>query len=83
MNSFKCLALGAVAGICFMVTAPKIEAQVSVGVNIGAAPACPYGATLLLVPVLPTATTARNGLRVMSSSAPARGFMALTTSEAT
>jgi len=25
------------------VTAPKIEAQVSVGVNIGAAPDCPYG----------------------------------------
>ena len=37
----KCLALAAVAGICFTVTAPKMEAQVSV--EIGAAPDCPYG----------------------------------------
>jgi hypothetical protein len=43
MNGFKCLALAAVAGICFTVTAPKVEAQVSVGVSIGAAPDCPYG----------------------------------------
>ena len=41
MNSFKCLLLAAVAGVCFMVTAPKMEAQVSVG--IGLAPGCPYG----------------------------------------
>ena len=43
MNRLKCLAVAAVAGICLMVTAPKIEAQVSVGVDIGTAPACPYG----------------------------------------
>jgi len=44
MNRFGYLALAAVAGIIFIMTVPKIEAQVSVGVNIGgAAPACPYG----------------------------------------
>src|SRR5271170_5180585 len=43
MNRFKCLALAAFAGICFTMTAPKVGAQVSIGVNIGAAPACPYG----------------------------------------
>ncbi|HEV7967128.1 MAG TPA: hypothetical protein VGP19_06150 [Candidatus Acidoferrales bacterium] len=43
MSKFKCLALAAVAGICFMVTAPKMEAQVNVGINIGVAPECPYG----------------------------------------
>jgi hypothetical protein len=43
MNRFKYLALGAVIGICFTVAAPKAEAQVSVGINIGAAPDCPYG----------------------------------------
>jgi len=43
MNGFKYLALAAVAAIFFTVTAPKIEAQISVGVNIGAAPDCPYG----------------------------------------
>jgi hypothetical protein len=43
MNKLKYLALTAVAGICLMVTAPKMEAQVSVGINIGTAPACPYG----------------------------------------
>jgi hypothetical protein len=43
MNGFKYLALVAVAGICFTVTAPKIEAQVSVGISVGAAPDCPYG----------------------------------------
>ena len=43
MNGFKYLILAAVAGIFFTVTAPKIEAQVSVAVNIGAAPDCPYG----------------------------------------
>src|SRR5271156_855254 len=38
------LALTAVAGFFFTVNAPKAEAaQVSVGVNIGAAPECPYG----------------------------------------
>ena len=43
MSNFKYLALVAVAGICFTVTAPKAEAQISVGVEIGSAPACPYG----------------------------------------
>jgi hypothetical protein len=43
MNKFKYLSLVAVAGICFLVAAPKAGAQVSVGVNIGAAPDCPYG----------------------------------------
>jgi hypothetical protein len=41
MNRFKYFALAAVAAICFTVTAPKTEAQVSV--NIGVAPDCPYG----------------------------------------
>jgi hypothetical protein len=41
MNSLKCLALAAVAGACLAATAPKVEAQVVVG--IGAAPICPYG----------------------------------------
>jgi len=41
MNGFKVFALAAVAGICFMATTPKTEAQVSV--NIGVAPECPYG----------------------------------------
>src|ERR1700689_5799072 len=43
MEKLKYLALLAVAGICFMGTTPKAEAQISVGVNIGAAPVCPYG----------------------------------------
>ena len=41
MKKFRYLALAAVAGICFAVTAPRTEAQVSV--NIGVAPDCPYG----------------------------------------
>ena len=43
MNRLKYFALAAVVGFCFTVTAPKAQAQVSVGINIGAAPACPYG----------------------------------------
>ena|SRR5579864_5014596 len=45
MNRFKYLALVAVAaaGVCLTVTAPKAEAQISVGFQIGEAPACPYG----------------------------------------
>src|SRR5271163_5125982 len=42
MNSFKCLALAAVAGICLTVAAPKIEAA-QVEVSVGVAPDCPYG----------------------------------------
>jgi hypothetical protein len=41
MRGFTFLALAAVAGIGFIATAPKAEAQVSV--NIGVAPECPYG----------------------------------------
>lgn len=43
MNKFKFLALAVVAGICFTTAAPRAKAQVSVGVDIGAAPDCPYG----------------------------------------
>jgi hypothetical protein len=43
MNKLKYLALAIVAGICLMASAPQVHAQVSVGVNIGAAPECPYG----------------------------------------
>ena len=43
MNSFKYFALAAVAGVCLTVGAPKVNAQVSVAVNVGAAPDCPYG----------------------------------------
>jgi hypothetical protein len=32
-----------VAGISLTVSAPKVKAQVSVGIDIGAAPNCPYG----------------------------------------
>lgn len=41
MNQFKYLGLAFVIGICFVVTAPKAQAQVSV--QIGAPPVCPYG----------------------------------------
>ena len=43
MNKLKYLVLAAVAAFCFSVPAPKANAQVSVGVDIGAAPECPYG----------------------------------------
>ena len=43
MNRFKHLLIAAIAAICFAVTAPKAQAQVSIGVNIGAEPDCPYG----------------------------------------
>jgi hypothetical protein len=41
MNGFKLFALAAVAGICFAVTIPHTQAQISV--NVGVAPVCPYG----------------------------------------
>jgi hypothetical protein len=41
MNRLRYFALAGVAAICFTVTAPKMQAQVSV--NIGVAPECPYG----------------------------------------
>jgi hypothetical protein len=37
------LALAVAAGSCFAVVAPPADAQVSVGVDIGVAPECPYG----------------------------------------
>jgi hypothetical protein len=43
MNKLRWLSLVAAAGICLAVSAPKAEAQISVGVDVGAAPACPYG----------------------------------------
>jgi hypothetical protein len=41
MQGFKFFALTAVAGLCFAISAPKAQAQVSV--EIGVAPQCPYG----------------------------------------
>jgi hypothetical protein len=43
MRGMKYILLAAVAGIGIAVTAPNAAAQVSVGVDIGAAPDCPYG----------------------------------------
>jgi hypothetical protein len=83
MNTFRCLALIAVAGLIFTVTAPKTEAQVDVGVNIGTAlTARTVTMTLPLMAVLLTATTARNGFQVVCSLALARGFTAPTISKA-
>src|ERR1700744_1027780 len=41
MRNSRLFALSAVAGLCFIASAPKTKAQVSV--DIGVAPACPYG----------------------------------------
>jgi hypothetical protein len=41
MRGFTFLVLAGIAGIGFIATAPKAEAQV--GVSIGVAPECPYG----------------------------------------
>jgi hypothetical protein len=43
MNRLKYLVLAVVAATFLMASAPKMHAQVSVGVDIGAAPICPYG----------------------------------------
>jgi hypothetical protein len=43
MRVFSYVLLAAVAGFGITAATPKAEAQVSVGVNIGAAPDCPYG----------------------------------------
>src|ERR1700727_3154 len=43
MNRLKYFALVAVAGACLAIGAPKTQAQVRVGIDIGAAPECPYG----------------------------------------
>ena len=41
MKRWKFLAIAALAGICFTMAAPKVEAQINI--NIGPAPECPYG----------------------------------------
>jgi hypothetical protein len=41
MQGFKFVTLTAVAGLCFAVSAPQVQAQVRV--EIGVAPECPYG----------------------------------------
>ena len=41
MNRFNCALAAIVAGVCFMATAPKVNAQVNI--DVGAEPACPYG----------------------------------------
>lgn len=43
MSKLKYLVLVAIAGFFFTVTAPKVEAQVAVGISLGGAPNCPYG----------------------------------------
>jgi hypothetical protein len=43
MIRFKHLAMAVVVVMCFAMAAPKAQAQVSVGVEVGAAPECPYG----------------------------------------
>jgi hypothetical protein len=43
MRGIKFAMAAAVAGSCLWAAIPKAEAQVSVGVDIGAAPVCPYG----------------------------------------
>jgi hypothetical protein len=43
MKELKVFALAAVAGICLLAASAKTQAQISVGVNIGPEPACPYG----------------------------------------
>ena len=41
MNGIRFLVLAAVAAVCVTAGTPRTEAQI--GVNIGVAPACPYG----------------------------------------
>src|SRR6202161_2697397 len=41
MNGFKLFTFAALAGLCFIIAAPTMHAQV--GVEIGVAPVCPYG----------------------------------------
>jgi hypothetical protein len=43
MKRIAFCALATVLGICFAAPTPKANAQVSIGVDIGAAPVCPYG----------------------------------------
>ena len=41
MNKFNCALAAAVAAVCFMAAAPKVEAQINI--DVGAEPGCPYG----------------------------------------
>jgi len=43
MKTITSLAAIVVAALAFTASPPRVEAQVSIGVNIGPAPACPYG----------------------------------------
>jgi hypothetical protein len=43
MRGSAFLVLAVVAGGCLAVVAPRADAQVSVGVDVGVAPECPYG----------------------------------------
>lgn len=43
MKGFTYLALAAVAGICLLAAPQKAAAQISIGINIGGPPVCPYG----------------------------------------
>jgi hypothetical protein len=43
MRSIKYALITALAIFCFSMAAPKAQAQVSFGINIGAEPVCPYG----------------------------------------
>ena len=43
MKSLKYFSFAAVAALCLMANVPKMHAQVSVGVDVGVAPDCPYG----------------------------------------
>lgn len=43
MKGFKVLALSVAAGICLAAAPLRAAAQVSIGINIGPEPACPYG----------------------------------------
>jgi hypothetical protein len=43
MKRFRFLIALTIAAICFAAAPQKVQAQISVGVNIGAPPVCPYG----------------------------------------
>lgn len=43
MKRFRWLIVAAVAAFCFAAVTPKVNAQVSIGIDIGAPPDCPYG----------------------------------------
>jgi hypothetical protein len=43
MKIFRYLVFAALVGFLFTGAAPKSQAQISVGINVGAEPDCPYG----------------------------------------